>query len=62
MAATTGILYPGPPKTPLAPAATMARNSSEVAWIEAYNTQPGERNPASSRAFGSKLRRAAEWS
>jgi endoglucanase len=58
---TKGILFPGPPTTPLTPAATVLSNKSVVGWIKDYNTVPSDKNPSSPRAFASKLRTAREW-
>ena len=58
---TKGIIFPGPPKTPLEPAPTVISNKAVVSWIKDYNTVPSEKNPSSPRAFASKLRTAREW-
>lgn len=60
--ATTGIVFPGPPASPLEPAARVALDKNVTAWLRDYNTLPAERNPSSSRAFAGKLRLAREWS
>jgi len=59
--ATKGIIFPGPPKTPLSPAPTVASNAAVVGWIKDYNTLLTERNPSSPWAFVGKLRTAQEW-
>jgi len=58
---TKGIIFPGPPKTPLEPASTVVSNKGVVSWIKDYNTAPTEKNPSSPRAFAGKLRTAREW-
>lgn len=58
---TRGIIFPGPPPTPLSPAPTVISNKSVVSWIQDYNTMPSAKNPSSPRAFATKLRTAREW-
>jgi endoglucanase len=57
---TVGIVFPGPPKTPIekSPKAT---NQWVAKWIADYNKLPTEQNPSSPRAFRPKLERAAKW-
>jgi endoglucanase len=57
---TVGIIYPGPPPTPLEknPKAT---NAWVAKWIADYNTLPTEQNPSSKKAFRSRIERAAKW-
>ncbi len=57
--ATTGVLYPGPPLTPLSPAPGVA--SWVTNWIADYNTLPTAANPSSSNAFSGKLLLARQW-
>jgi endoglucanase len=59
---TKGIVYPGPPATPLEPAPTVATNQAMVAWLKDYNTLPPAQNPSSRKAFAGKLRLARQWS
>lgn len=59
--ATVGIVFPGPPSTPLTPASAAAANSNVVKWIERYNSTPAESNPSSPSAFRGKLERARAW-
>ncbi len=59
---TKGIIFPGPPPTPLVPAPSVTNNQGVVNWINEYNTQPTAENPSSPRAFRGKLRTAREWS
>ena len=58
--ATVGVLFPGPPPTPLIPAAGIAVTVTN--WIADYNTIPTEGNPSSPIAFRAKLQAAREWS
>jgi len=58
---TRGIIFPGPPPTPLIPAPTVVSNKSVASWIQDYNTMPSAKNPSSPRAFATKLRTAREW-
>jgi endoglucanase len=58
--ATRGLVFPGPPATPLTPAAGVAQ--WVIDWIAAYNTLPEEVNPASPIAFQARLQQARNWS
>lgn len=56
-----GIVFPGPPATPLVlEAETMSKNVTN--WIHRYNTLPAEKNPCSPRVFSEALAKAKEWS
>jgi endoglucanase len=57
--ATTGILFPGPPATPVTPA---TKNPAVTNWINRYNTTPAEKNPSSKAAFVATLELAKKWS
>jgi endoglucanase len=57
--ATLGVMFPGPPATPLTPAAGISDWATN--WIADYNTLPTEGNPSSPLAFKSKLAFAAQW-
>jgi endoglucanase len=59
---TKGIVFPGPPATPIQAAASVATNQSVVNWIREYNTRPVGMNPSSRKAFAGKLRLARQWS
>jgi endoglucanase len=59
---TKGIVFPGPPATPLDPAPSAATNQAVLNWLKDYNTLPLEQNPSSRRAFAGKLQFAREWS
>jgi endoglucanase len=59
---TTGIQFPGPPATPLAPDPSLKLNKWVLDWIKGYNTLPTEKNPCSRLAFEGKLKLARQWS
>ena len=58
----TGIVFPGPPKQPLAPDAGLKLKPWVRKWIENYNTQPAGKNPSSPLAFAARLKYVHEWS
>jgi endoglucanase len=58
----TGIVFPGPPKTPLVPDPSLKLSAAMRKWIERYNTLPTEENPSSPIAFEGKLKLARAWS
>lgn len=58
----TGIVFPGPPPTPLAPDQKLNPKPWVLAWIHNYNTLPTDKNPSSPIAFTDKLKFAREWS
>lgn len=58
--ATIGVIFPGPPPTPLIPAGDIGDYVTN--WISDYNTIPAEGNPSSPIAFRSKLQIARQWS
>lgn len=60
--ATEGIVYPGPPATPLTVSPRAAGQSWVVEWIRNYNTLPTPLNPSGPMAFAARLERAADWS
>jgi endoglucanase len=57
-----GVIFPGPPQTPLQPAPTIVSNQTVMSWLKDYNTLPAAQNPSSRKAFAGKLRLAREWS
>ncbi len=59
--ATTGVIFPGPPPTPLKPNSSIT-HSWVLDWIRDYNYLPAESNPSNARAFAGKMRRAKLWS
>jgi endoglucanase len=58
----TGIVFPGPPVTPLVPDPSLNLNSRVQDWIHNYNMQPAEKNPSSPVAFEGKIKLARAWS
>jgi endoglucanase len=58
----TGIVFPGPPASPLVPAADLRLKNYQLDWIQKYNTLPTEKNPSSPLAFKDKLRYVHAWS
>jgi len=58
----TGILFPGPPATPLIPDPKLELKPWMLDWIHRYNTLPATENPSSARAFENKLRFVRAWS
>ncbi|MDB6038469.1 MAG: retaining beta-glycosidase, partial [Verrucomicrobiales bacterium] len=59
---TKGVIFPGPPETPLAPIAATKANRGMVQWFERYNSVPRNKNPSSSLAFEDKIQTAHDWS
>jgi endoglucanase len=57
--ATKGLIFPGPPATPLAPAPGVS--SGVTNWIADYNTVPAAGNPSSAIAFKAKLQFVGQW-
>lgn len=58
--ATTGLVFPGPPATPLQPH-PLARKPHVLVWFDAYNRAPTYENPSSPLAFEARLRRVRQW-
>jgi endoglucanase len=58
----TGIIFPGPPKTPLTPDPSLGLKSWVLNQIHQYNTLPTESNPSGPHAFLSKIQQAKKWS
>jgi endoglucanase len=58
----TGIIFPGPPATPLVPDSSLKLSPALREWIERYNTLPTEENPSSPVAFEEKLKYCRAWS
>ena len=58
---TTGVQWPGPPATPLAP----NEQAQELAWVrkwfEDYNTLPTQSNPCSPREIAKQLGWVEQW-
>ena len=58
----TGIVFPGPPKTPLGPDPSLDLKPWTLERIHKYNTLFGESNPSSSKPFRDKIQQAKAWS
>ncbi len=58
----TGIIFPGPPKTPLEPDPGLGMKPWVLDWIHRYNTLPSASNPSSPEAFRRKIELAKAWS
>jgi endoglucanase len=57
-----GLVYPGPPATPLAVPPSLKDNPGIVSSIAAYNTKPTAENPISAKGIRETLDLAVEWS
>jgi len=57
-----GIVYPGPPTTPVAVPEKLKDNASLVATIHEYNTIQGPKNPSSTIKMTRELDTAKRWS
>ncbi len=62
MAATTNVVYPGPPPAPVPVHPDARWNSGVVEWFAAYNKQPTASNPCSRQTFEAALESARQWS
>jgi endoglucanase len=58
----TGIIFPGPPRTPLVPDAKQKVNKWVLDWVAQYNTQLTATNPSSPRVVQGVVYKAGEWS
>jgi hypothetical protein len=58
----TGIVFPGPPATPLAPDEKWHLKNYQLDWLKKYNTVPPDKNPSGPAAFTNKLKYAHAWS
>jgi endoglucanase len=58
----TGIVFPGPPKTPLVPDPSLDLKPWVLDRIHQYNTLPAASNPSSPHAFMHKIQLAKAWS
>lgn len=59
---TTGIVFPGPPATPVVPDPALGLSQGVLDWIKRHNTLPSAENPSSRKAFEGLLRLAHDWS
>jgi endoglucanase len=58
--ATTGIIWPGPPSTPLTPAPGV--NQWVIDWINSYNAvQDANQNPCGTEIIQQEIKHAADW-
>jgi endoglucanase len=53
--ATLGVVFPGPPKTPLEPAPGAQQVSWVADWFRRYNAQPAETNPGGMAAIAAEF-------
>ncbi len=60
--ATTGVVYPGPPASPLTAKPPSNGVPWVVDWINRHNTAPGDQNPSSKVVFVANLEMARTWS
>ena len=58
----TGILFPGPPPSPLVPDPKLKLKSGVLDWVKKYNNEPAARTPSSPMAFQGLIDQAKEWS
>jgi endoglucanase len=58
----SGIIFPGPPVSPLVIDPKLKVSPGVKSWMDAYNTEPTEKNPSSPRAFLGVIQEAREWS
>ena len=59
--ATTNIVYPGPPPSPVSQHPSAAGDAGLVAWLDQYNTLPLAQNPCSSNSFDASYAWCAAW-
>ena len=52
---TTGVVFPGPPETPVEPVSAALANDTVKTWFEQYNTLPAAENPAGPSAVDATL-------
>jgi endoglucanase len=59
---TKGIVFPGPPATPIVPHQDALTSGKWVSnWFNAYNTKATADNPVSAKTIAEKMRRARDW-
>jgi hypothetical protein len=60
--ATAGLVYPGPPPTPVTPHPTVTNTPWIADWFNAYNTLPAAQNPCSTNAYAARFGMVRLWS
>ncbi len=60
--ALKGVIYPGPPATPLQVPESLKGNPGVCQFIESYNTLPADRNPCSAKSVRLMLDAVQAWS
>ncbi|HEY8945506.1 MAG TPA: cellulase family glycosylhydrolase, partial [Polyangiaceae bacterium] len=60
-AQTRGVIFPGPPKTPLVPVETANQVPWVKEWFQAYNEQPAAQNPGGARTVFEHFDHAARY-
>ncbi len=58
----TGIVFPGPPRTPLEPDSGLGLSQGFLSWLRAYNTEPTGSNPCGPEVMDLAVSRIKEWS
>lgn len=58
--ATTGLVFPGPPATPVQPHSSIT-HTWVLDWFRDYNSKPAISNPGGPAAFQARLRSARVW-
>lgn len=60
---TKGIVFPGPPPTPLAPDAAAVKAAPWITnWFRDYNRKPAAENPSGPKIIAQKMKLAHDWS
>jgi endoglucanase len=52
---TTGVIFPGPPASPVTPVQAALDQSWAASWFEDYNTLPADENPSGSATIDAQL-------
>jgi len=58
---TRGVVFPGPPATPIAPAGPASSATWVREWLDRYNTLPADRNPSGPATIADQLDMAATF-
>ena len=60
---TKGVIFPGPPPTPLTPDPAAVKSSPWITnWFKNYNTKPNAENPSGPKIIEDKMKLAHDWS